>query len=284
MVSYTRVVCYIYRMGFELDEQSSCFLMPRMVVFDLEFVGDLTDGVSSCFLWNIGAVHISSGTTFSVTMDPGIRPFPKTHDKCVEVNEAFLVAENAVPLKEGMEMFFEWLGPNNVVIAHNNFKADKLVLEQACKRAGVQCPLLYFMDSLLLMRASMKHGSYKLSALYGHYLKRPFVETHRALPDALALRDVLMEAFETFSGAILYPTHSTPLQNIRWVGPACERAMMSCRFTSVEALKQHIWDEYCAVSIFYHIPFRACISKVVKEMDLPVNNILPIVDELEKLF
>ena len=271
-------------MGFELDEQTSAILYPRTVVFDLEFVGDLTDGVHSCFLWNIGAVHVVSGSTFSVTMDPGIRPFPPTHDKCVEVNEAFLAEQKAVPLENGLRMFFDWLGSNNIVIAHNNFKADKLVLEQACKRAGIACPLLYFMDSLLLMRNSIKHPSYKLSALYTHYMGMPFVETHQALPDALALRDVLMKAFETFAGAIIYPTHSTPLQNIRWVGPACERAMMSCRFNSVEALKQHIWDEYCAVSIFYNVPFRSCISKVVKDMDLPVQNILPIVDEIEKLF
>ena len=179
-------------------------------------------------------------------------------------------------------MFFDWLGSNNIVIAHNNFKADKLVLEQACKRAGIACPLLYFMDSLLLMRNSIKHPSYKLSALYTHYMGMPFVETHQALPDALALRNVLMKAFETFAGAIIYPTHSTPLQNIRWIGPACERAMMSCRFNSVEALKQHIWDEYCAVSIFYNVPFRSCISKVVKDMDLPVQKLY--VDEIEKLF
>jgi hypothetical protein len=52
----------------------------------------------------------------------------------------------------------------------------------------------------------------------------------------------------------------------------------------VEALKQHIWDEYCAVSIFYTVTFRSCISKVVKDMNLPVQNIMPIVDEIAKLF
>tara|TARA_B100001250_G_scaffold396125_1_gene401771 strand:+ start:6731 stop:7549 length:819 start_codon:yes stop_codon:yes gene_type:complete len=271
-------------MGFELDDQSSCILLPRMVVFDLEFVGDLTTGVPNCYLWNIGAVHIATGSTFNIVMDPAIRPFPPTHDKCVQVNEEFLLEQRAVPLKDGLELFFAWLGCNNVLIAHNNFKSDKMVLEQACTRAGVQCPLIYFMDSLLLMRNSIKHPSYKLSALYQHYMCKEFEESHQALPDALALRDVLMEAFETFTGAIIYPTHSTPLQNIRWVGPACERAMMACHFNSVEALKQHIWDEYCAVSIFYTIPFRSCISKVVKDMGLPVQNIMPIVDEIAKLF
>ena len=275
---------HIYRMGFELDEQSSCILLPRMVVFDLEFVGDLTSGISNCHLWSIGAVHITSGNTFSVIMDPNVRPFPPTHEKCVKVDEEFLLAHNAVTLKDGLQMFFQWMGCNNVVIAHNSFKSDKLVLEQACRRAGVRCPLMYFMDSLLLMRSTIKHTSYKLSALYEHYMEQPFKETHQALPDALALREVLMKAFETFSGAIIYPTHSTPLQNIRWVGPACERAMMSCRFNSVEALKQHIWDEYCAVSIFYTVTFRSCISKVVKDMNLPVQNIMPIVDEICKLF
>ncbi len=271
-------------MGFELDEQTSCMLSPRMVVFDLEFVGDLTQGVSNCYLWSIGAVHIATRTTFSVIMDPQVRPFPPTHDKCVKVDEDYLNNHGAVSLREGLEMFFGWLGCRNVVIAHNNFKADKLVLEQACRRAGVRCPLLYFMDSLLMLRNSAKHPSYKLSALYEHYMEQPFVETHQALPDAMALCDVLLKAFETFSGAIMYPTYSTPLQNIRWIGPACERAMMACRFHSVEGLKQHIWDEYCAVSMFYTVTFTSCISKVVKDMNLPVQNIMPIVEEISKLF
>ena len=227
---------------------------------------------------------MTTGETFNVVMDPNIRPFPPTHDNCVQVDEDFLLANNAVPLKDGLEMFFQWLGCNNIVIAHNNFKADKCVLEQACRRACVRCPLLYFMDSLLLMRSSTKHSSYKLSILYEHYIGETFVETHQALPDAIALRRVLMKAFETFSGAIIYPTHSTPLQNIRWVGPACERTILSCGINSVEALKQHIWDEFCAVSIFYTVSFRSCISKMVNDMRLPVQNIVPIVDEISKLF
>lgn len=271
-------------MGFELDEQSSCILAPRMVVFDLEFVGDLTAGTSNCHLWSIGAVQLVSGRTFHVVMDPQVRPFPPTHENCVEITESYLRAHNAVSLKEGLTQFFVWLGGHNVVIAHNSFKADKLVLEQACVRAGVRCPLLFFMDSLLLLRSSVKHPSYKLSALYEIYMNTPYVESHQALPDALALRNVLLKAFETFAGAILYPTHSTPLQNIRWVGPACERAMMACNYISVESLKQHIWSEYCRASVFYTIPLRACIAKVVKDMNLPVQNIIPIVDEIEKLF
>ena len=64
---------------------------------------------------------------------------------------------------------------------------------------------------------------------------------------------------------------------------ACAGKSSQCKML-VEALKQHIWDEYCAVSIFYTVTFRSCISKVVKDMNLPVQNIMPIVDEISKLF
>ena len=271
-------------MGFELDEQSAAFLSQRICAFDLEFVGDLGESVDSCYLWNIGAIHMATGATFSCVMNPVVRPIPPAHENCVAVTDAYLTEHNAVDLKQGLQMFFRWLGTNNVLVAHNNFKADKLVLEQACRRAGVRCPLLYFMDSLLFVRNMHKHPSYKLGALYEHYVCAPFVEQHKALPDAIALSTMLTSAVESFAGAILYPTHSTPLQNIRWVGPACERKLLSCNFSSVETLKQHIWAEYCRVCVFYNIPLHACIAKIMKDVQLPVQNIIPIVDELEQLF
>ena len=110
------------------------------------------------------------------------------------------------------------------------------------------------------------------------------MEKHLGLPDAIALSTVLTKAVESFAGAILYPSHSTPLQNIRWVGPACERKLLSCNFSSVEMLKQHIWAEYSRVCVFYNIPLHACIAKIIKEVQLPVQNIVPIVGELEQLF
>ena len=271
-------------MGFELDEQAACLLQQRICVYDLEFVGDLTQGVESCYLWNVGAIHMVTGATFSCTMNPQVRPIPLAHENCVNVTDQYLRDNGAVSVKEGLTLFFNWLGPNNVLVAHNNFKADKPVLEQACKRAGINCPLLYFLDSLLFVRNMFKHSSYKLGALYEHYTCEPFVEKHLGLPDAIALSTVLTKAVESFAGAILYPSHSTPLQNIRWVGPACERKLLSCNFSSVEMLKQHIWAEYSRVCVFYNIPLHACIAKIIKEVQLPVQNIVPIVGELEQLF
>lgn len=271
-------------MGFELDEQAAALLSVRMCAFDLEFVGDLTQGVETCYLWNIGAVHMATGATFSCTVNPEIRPIPPAHENCVNVTEEYLRQQRAITLKEGLTSFFMWLGDNHVLVAHNNFKADKLVLEQACRRAGVRCPLLYFMDSLLFVRNMIKHPSYKLSALYEHYMCAPFVEQHQGLPDAIALSSVLKQAVESFAGAILYPTNSTPLQNIRWIGPACERKLLACNFNSVETLKQHIWAEYCRVCVFYTVPLHACIAKIMKDVRLPVQNIIPIVGEIEQLF
>ena len=130
-------------MGFELDEQAACLLQQRICVRP-EFVGDLTQGVESCYLWNVGAIHMVTGATFSCTMNPQVRPIPLAHENCVNVTDQYLRDNGAVSVKEGLTLFFNWLGLNNVLVAHNNFKADKPVLEQACKRAGINCPLLYF--------------------------------------------------------------------------------------------------------------------------------------------
>ena len=44
-------------------------------IFDLEFIGTSND-LKTCHIWEIGVQHLYSGSTFSATIYPDIRPLP----------------------------------------------------------------------------------------------------------------------------------------------------------------------------------------------------------------
>ena len=64
--------------------------------------------------------------------------------------------------------------------------------------------------------------SYRLPDVYKHVTGRDFEETHTALKDAIGLKEIL--DILPPEGLYMYPKYLTPLQNIKWVGAACEEA------------------------------------------------------------
>ena len=56
--------------------------LPSTFVFDLEYVG-VPNNLNRCYIWEIGIIHVISGTKFSITMDPEIRPLPPPHERGV---------------------------------------------------------------------------------------------------------------------------------------------------------------------------------------------------------
>lgn len=210
-------------------------LTPYQHVYvDFEFVGDLQKDISDCHIWNIGAVK-PDGSTFEIILN--VPTNKKTHSGCVHVTDAFLAKYNAVPFDIGFRQFVNWMGQQAVLISHNNFKSDKLVLELECRRHQVQLPAWYFYDSLLFLRSNLTLPSYRLADVYLHVMKKPFKETHNALPDALGLREILQKIPP--KGLYMYPRYVTPLQNVRWVGAACEHEFVNSGIRSVEQLIMH---------------------------------------------
>ena len=240
------------------------------VIADYEFLGDINKGAHDCNIWHIGAVK-PDGSTFEVFIQ--VDTNRETHEGCVEVTDEYLQQRHAVNFKEGFQRFVRWVGPQAILISHNCFKSDKPVLEHECKRHGLTMPCWYFYDSLLLLRCKVQCLSYRLPDLYQHVTGKPFRATHTALKDALGLKEILDVVPPL--GLYMYPKYLTPLQNIKWVGTACEEAFIKSGVRSVEdlMLKYMQWVQLdgCVITL---------MKQFLSQMHLPCHDLTPIATEL----
>ena len=246
-------------------------LVPFNHVYtDYEFVGDIKEGPSDCSIWHIGAVK-RDGSQFEVYIN--VETNKKTHEGCVNVTEEYLRQHNAMPFREAFEQFVRWIGPQAVIISHNCFKSDKLVLEHECKKFGVHLPCWYFYDSLLFLRSKIQCISYRLPDVYQQVVGKEFKETHTALKDALGLKEILDILPPT--GLYMYPKYLTPLQNIKWVGLACEEAFIHNRVRSVEDL---------VLKYMHWVQLDGCVLTLMKQFlaqfHLPCHDLTPIATEI----
>jgi DNA polymerase III epsilon subunit-like protein len=238
-------------MGTLIDPNTFHRFLPSTFVFDLEYVGVPND-LSRCYIWEIGAMHLLSGNKFSITMDPGIRPLPPPMgQEFADVTETFLKKKNAVNFNYGWNAFLRFIKVNSptlpsLLISHNNFKSDKPMLEIEAKRRGVELPCnWYFLDSLLFCRKAIpKQSSYTLNDLYMNLLGKKILNNHSALPDAIALTELLyMIGIGNIHGPI-YPAYCTSLQAVKWLGPSCERSLFNQNIRSLEQLVANIVAGY----------------------------------------
>lgn len=246
-------------------------LVPFNHVYtDYEFVGDIKKGASDCSIWHIGAVK-RDGSQFEIYIN--VSTNKKTHEGCVEVTEEYLRKHNAVSFKEAFKAFVHWVGPQAVIISHNCFKSDKLVIEHECAKHDVYLPCWYFYDSLLFLRSKIQCISYRLPDIYFHVLGKKFEETHTALKDAIGLKEILDVVPPT--GLYMYPKYLTPLQNIKWVGLACEESFVHNSVRSVEDLvlkyKQWIQLDGCVITL---------MKQFLAQFHLPCHDLTPIAKEI----
>ena len=238
-------------MGTLIDHKTFHQFLPSAFVFDLEYVGVPND-LSRCYIWEIGAIHILTGSKFSITVDPGIRPLPPPmSEEFANVTEKFLKNKNAVNFRYGWNAFIQFVqqySPTmpSLLISHNNFKSDKPMLEIEAKRRGVELPRTwYFLDSLLYCRKAIpKQTSYTLNDLYLNLLGKKILNNHSALPDAVALMELL---YHTGIGNLrgpIYPAFCTSLQAVKWLGPSCERSLFNQNIRSLEQLVANIVAGY----------------------------------------
>ena len=110
-------------------------LVPFNHVYtDYEFVGDLKKGPGDCSIWHIGAVK-TDGSQFEAFIN--VETNKETHEGCVELTEDYLKEHNATTFMNAFHQFVRWVGPQAIIISHNCFKSDKLVIESECKKHGV---------------------------------------------------------------------------------------------------------------------------------------------------
>lgn len=246
-------------------------LVPFNFVYtDFEFVGDIKKGPNDCSIWHIGAVK-RDGSQFEIFIN--VETNKATHEGCVEVTQEYLAEKQALSFEEAFQHFVNWVGPQAVIISHNCFKSDKPVLEHECKKRHVHMPCWYFYDSLLFLRSKIQCISYRLPDVYFQVVGRTFEETHTALKDAIGLKEIL--DIVPPSGLYMYPKYLTPLQNIKWVGLACEEAFIRNRIRSVEdlILKYMQWVQLdgCVVTL---------MKQFLSQFNLPCHDLTPIANEI----
>lgn len=239
-------------MGTYMDQNLFNYLYPGTFVFDLEYVGHSTD-LNECYIWEIGIVHLSTLRQFNITIDPGIRPLPEPFSVDFEaLTEEKLLKRNAVSFKIAWTYMLKWInscitqGSPLLWVAHNCFKADKIMFEVESKRHSLSIPLYwYFFDTLIYCRVMIpKLQSYTLSDLFFTLMKKPITNCHEALGDALSLSMILRRlGLDNINGPI-YPVHSTSLQVVKWLGPSCEKFLFSHNIFSLEHLVSFLRSEY----------------------------------------
>ena len=282
--------CPCRQMGTLLDENLYTAIYNNIFVFDLEYVGTNSGDLSSCYIWEIGVVHLASDTSFSVTIRPDIRPYPTPFSKdLVQLTSSLLKQRRAVDFNTAWYRLIRWISTivgqygNIILIAHNGFKADKPMLEIDAKRHNIQLPYnWYFFDSLIYCRKVIpKLHSYTLNDIHYKLFGQDIVSAHDALPDAVALKAILVHLDQPLNGAI-YPSYSTPLQVVKWLGPSCENVLFTHNIMSLEQLITDIMSNYSTTCLQGTIPpMRYFIQTyLTRQFNINYGNSTSIADSL----
>ena len=257
-------------MGTLMNEEEFQRMMPYVFIFDLEYIGT-PNVLKECYIWEIGAIHYMTGEEFSITIDPGVRPLPPPMtDEFIQVTDTLLYSRNAVDYKTGWTIFNQWIyskvpvNANIVMIAHNNFKSDKIMLEVESRRHSIHMPhSWYFFDSLLYCRKAIpKQKSYTLKDLYFNMFGKEIPNNHSALPDARALSHIIFQKSKLYGP--IYPSYNTSLQVVKWLGPSCENILFENDIRSLEQLVTSILTSYSRQTLSVgHVPIEQYVKSFI---------------------
>lgn len=259
-------------------------------IFDLEYIGTSND-LNTCHIWEIGVIHYSTGNTFSVTIYPDITPIPPPFtDDFIQVTPELLKERCAMQFTQAWTKLLHWISTivpvnqNLLWIAHNAFKADKPMLEIDTKRHGIIIPYnWFFFDSLIYSRRSIpKMPSYTLSDLYTAIFRKDIPNVHRALPDAVALRNILLYINNRTITGPIYPSYATSLQSIKWLGPSSEKQFFRKGIKSLEQLISLLMTSYSTNCILGSIvPVRTFVEHyLTTQIELNSGNSTSIADTI----
>lgn len=274
----------------------------QLFVFDLEFIGDVRQ-LTSCRIWELAVFCISSNKWFEKVIDPDpkAQTFPKPPiDEIPRLKRSFLTENNAILWPQAFQELAEWVttqlrpGAIPVFMSHNTFRADKPILELECRRYNIRLPLhWYFFDSLHFSRSVIRNstGNYSLSGLHEQLFDKPIENAHRARADVVACMNIVSKlTHNTWSvSGPMYPSYSTSLRSIRWVGRKAEEILCSSGITSVESflyiIENNVRRDYLQFSITEQGSIRKTISSLLVNK-LPVdniNNIITVIDSMRAI-
>ncbi len=174
---------------------SSSALEPVFVYYDTETTGLDT---ASCEVTEFAACLIDGSRWWTSLVKPKL-PVPAEVTKFTGISDE--TVKDAQPFSVAMPPFFAWLeerraGADVILVAHNNFNYDEIVLRRQCAESGLAVPAwMRFADTLPIFRscfASTSHRSNSLQALAKRF-KVTGTQTHRARGDV----DMLMRVVDS---------------------------------------------------------------------------------------
>lgn len=278
----TLTTCYMQRIE-HLQRRTSLF------IFDLEFIGDVRE-LHTCRIWEIAVFCVATNQWFVrvVDPDPSAVVFPEPPiPEIPRLTRAFLGENNASLWVQAIDELIMWVRSQCTVetvpvfISHNTFRADKPILELECRRSVKRLPLTwYFFDSLHFSRSVVRNplGNYSLSGLYEQMFNSGIENVHRAKSDVLACTKILQGLTNNtwcLTGP-MYPSYSTSVRSIRWIGRKAEELMYVANIRSAEMLfstiKQNVQQDY----LLHNMSEASSILKTLTAIfgrQLPEDNI-----------
>lgn len=239
-------------MGTYLEQNQFQAYIHNCFVFDLEYIGHAPN-LPDCHIWDMAFIHLTTGVTFEISIIPEMERLPQPFSsEFITVTKELLIERNAVDFKTAWSCLVEFINkhtmPNMpvILVAHNNFKSDKKMIEIDCKRHDIKLPYHWcFFDSLIYARKQLpKRSSYTLNDLYHFFFEIDIKNQHFAVADAIALRSILFKLHLANLSGSVYPSYFTSLQAIKWLGPSCERTLFMYGITSVEQLVNILTASY----------------------------------------
>jgi len=226
----------------------------QVFVYDLEFIGDVKNP-STCKIWDICIHHINSGATFNAIIDPipncNYFPTPPVPE-LFHLSREFLNKNNAPEFSIVFNKMVRWIENRcfksfvPVLISHNNFSSDKLVLENECNLRSLLIPTNWlFFDSLIYFRDYTKtmNNEYSLKSLVKCILGKEHLNAHRAYADTVALTDIIkkytQEDYTLLLGNVYIP-YVTSLRTIVGIGNSVEKSFIVMGIETREQLIKFI--------------------------------------------
>ena len=224
-------------------QQNTC------IVFDLEFIGDITESPQNCHIWEIGAVCMDTKLSYNCAVMPQLNAvdIDSAFDNGNEITHAKLTSMHAIPPQEAMMQFIQWINYNRkvtnkdgvILMAHGCFRADAIVMNQTMCTYKISFPFpVFYFDTLLYVRYAFRGrelSDYSLGSILAHIAPNTQKNTHRALDDAKALESIIQTDQMKISGLVIVP-HTLSTTVIDNVGVATARALCRADVTCVESI------------------------------------------------
>ena len=223
---------------------------PKFIFFDTETTG--CEGTGSILNEFHRIVQISAvtndGQSFDSVVNPGCH-IPKAStvihgidNKTAQASKRFgtIFAAFRKFVKQSTKR-----GTPIVLVAHNCFGFDKIMLEKECSRVGARIPTTWlFYDSLLAYRSHfVEMESKRLSDIYELRFGKKMENAHNSLADSIGLRDIFNnDLCNLFCMEDCVPTHGlhylpndVSVMKIRGIGGK------SCRKLQRYFQKEHVF-------------------------------------------